>query len=117
MQDCEWDISEIAVSSCGVVLRVVTTAVPVEDVGVMGDQRSRLNCRAAEERDVAGEIVEGGTVLGKLIEFKNGYAWGLHILIRNFRRDRVLLKMRRNPMMMICFFCVSCFVGEESPVL
>jgi len=77
MQDCEWDISEIAVSSCGVVLRVVTTAVPVEDVGVMGDQRSRLNCRAAEERDVAGEIVEGGTVLGKLIEFQKWLCMGL----------------------------------------
>ena len=77
MQDCEWDISEIAVSSCGVVLRVVTTAVPVDDVGVMGDQRSRLNCRAAKERDVAGEIVEGGTVLGKLIVFQKWLCMGL----------------------------------------
>ena len=37
MQDREWDVGEIAVSSCGVVLRVVTAGIPVEDVGIMGE--------------------------------------------------------------------------------
>jgi hypothetical protein len=67
MQDCQWDISEITVSFCGVMVRMVTTGVPVQDVGKVGEEGGRLDCCAAEEGDVPGEIVEGGTVLGQSI--------------------------------------------------
>lgn len=51
-------------------LRVVTAGVPVEDVGVVEEQGSGLNCCAAKEGNVAWEIVEGRAILGKSIGLK-----------------------------------------------
>ena len=78
-----------------------------------------MNCRAAEEGDVAWKIIKRGTVLGKSIGLKGtiGSERDIHILGHNFRRDRVLLRRRNLMKIKICFFCVSCFVGAESPVL